>query len=438
MEFYKRRSIISRLGLFDRYSLSFILSSLIPIAVLVFVMHRYALPYIEEVEASPTLAYSLSLLLYFIVFLSILAFFVSRSATREIVETLQSNNEKLKNVFEISESLGRECHLDVLLDTIVKRAIELTGASAGLVLLRDKETGDLVFEVTQGIGKLDVQRVPANSGVAGWVARHQKVALINNVEIDPRYTPELNIFPTFDTGSILAAPLGSGPNVFGTIELLKRKGQSAFSDDDANLLKSLAGQTSIFIQNMDFRSEQQNYFTYMTDLLLSALEGTRQFWPGHLENTARYTYLLAKELGLPDGQLKKLHYAALFHDIGFIKINLRDGPPRKLIEHHPEFGYEMLEPITLWKDEARVIRYHHERFDGEGYPHGLKGREIPVGSRIIAVAETLETLTNPKSYKKETMDMDQAVQEIRAYSGTQFDPRIVDALNQLLDSGHLN
>jgi len=432
----RRRSIISRLGLFDRYSLSFILSSLIPIAVLVFVMYRYAIPYIEDVEKSPNLAYSLVLLMYCIVFLAILAFFVSRSVTREMVDSLQSNNGKLKNVFEISESLSRECHLDVLLDVVLRKAIELTNASAGIVLIRDKETGDLVFEVTRGLGRLEIDRIPANSGVAGWVTRHQKLALIDDVLADPRYMPELNILPDFDTSSILAAPLGSGSESFGTIELLK-DGHSTFTGDDANLLKSLASQTSIFIQNVKFREDQQNYFTHITDLLLSALDGTRQFWPGHMENTARYTYLIAKQLGLPDGQLKKLHYAALFHDIGFIKINLKDGPPRKLIEHHPEFGYEMLEPIAVWRDIAPVVRYHHERFDGEGYPHGLKGRDIPLGSRIIAIAEALETMTNPKSYKKETLEMDRAIQEISAYSGTQFDPKVVEALTELLEAGYL-
>lgn len=438
MNAMRKRSLISRLGLFDRYSLSFLLSSVCPLGVLVFIMHKYALPYIEEVLNAPTLAFSLSILMYFLVFLAILAFFVSRSATRETVDKLQSNNNKLKNVFEISESLSRETHLDVLLETIVRKAVELTDADGGMALIRDAETGDLVFDVAQGTGRLEVKSVPANSGVAGWVTRHQKVALVDDVLADPRYSPGLNVLPDFETGSILAAPLGSGPRAFGALELLKRKGMGKFHEDDANLLKSLAGQASIFIQNVEFRDAQQNYFTYMTDLLLSALDGTRQFWPGHLNNTARFSYLMAKELGLPDGQLRKLHYAALFHDIGFVKINLKEGPPRKLIEHHPELGYEILAPISLWKDVAPIVRYHHERFDGTGYPHGLQGREIPVGARILAVAETLDTLVNPKSYKKETLTYDLAVQEIRAYSGTQFDPRVVDALESILEAGYLD
>lgn len=434
----KRRSFIARLGLFDRYNLSFILSSLIPLAVLVLIVHKYVIPELERSKADSTLIFSLSILLYLLVFLAILAFFVSRSATRETVETLKVNNEKLNSIFDISESLSREIHLDVLLTAIVRRAMELTDASAGLVLIRNEENGELNIEVAEGTGPVTVRSVPYNTGVAGWVARHQKVALINNVSEDPRYNPGMDILPSFDTGSILAAPLVSGTRSFGSLELLKKSGQTDFTEADASLLRSMAGQTSIFIQNVEYREEQQNYFTHMTELLLSALDGTRQFWPGHLNNTARYAYLLAKHLGLPDGQLKKLHYAALFHDIGFVKLNLREGPPRKLIEHHPEIGYEMLQPITVWKDVAPLVRYHHERFDGDGYPHKLGGREIPIGSRILAVAEALDTMVNPKSYKKETMSLHDAVQEIRAYAGTQFDPRVVDALGELLDAGYLH
>ncbi|MBN1297231.1 GAF domain-containing protein, partial [bacterium] len=417
-----KQSIIAKLGLYDRYNLAFFLSSLIPLGVLVFVLHSYALPYVVEKKQDPSLSFSLSLLMYLLVFLSILAFFVSRAATRETVETLRVNNEKLKRILEISESLSRETHLDVLLAMILKQSIELTDASAGLILIRDEAGGDLNIEVALGTGPIEGKSIPLSSGVAGWVARHQKLALINDVHIDPRYSPGMNLLPSFDTGSILAVPLISGTRGFGTLELLKKSGQPGFTDDDAHLLKSLAGQTSIFIHNVEYREEQQNYFTHMTELLLSALDGTRQFWPGHLNNTARYTYLLAKQMGLPDGQLKKLHYAALFHDIGFVKVNLREGPPRKLIELHPEIGYDMLLPITVWSDVAPLVRHHHERFDGTGYPDRLSGREIPLGSRILAVAETLDTLCNSMSYKKETLGVPEAVQEIRAYAGTQFDP----------------
>jgi HD-GYP domain-containing protein (c-di-GMP phosphodiesterase class II) len=431
-----KKSIISKLGLFDRYNLAFFLSSVIPLAVLVFVSHRYVLPSLEA-NGQNNLGLWIRVLLYMLVFLAILAFFVSRAATGETVEAFRSNNEKLKNIFVIAESLSRESYLDVLLDSIVKRAIELTGASAGIAMLRNDEKGMLEFQITRGTGAISEKTVSADTGVAGWVVKNQKVARINDVSADKRYRPEQNILPDFETGSILAVPLSSSGYVFGVLELLKTKNNPGFSDEDENLLKSLAGQTTIFIQNVRYRELQQNYFTHITELLLTALEGTRQIWPGHLSNTARYAYLLARQLGLTDAELKTVHYASLLHDIGFVKINLQEGPPRKLIELHPEIGYDMIKPITLWKDVAPLIRYHHERFDGKGYPGKLTGENIPLGARILAVAETLDVICNPKSYRKETLDLQNAYQEIRAYAGSQFDPTVVDALEKVIESGQM-
>ncbi len=428
------KSIISRLGLFDRYNLVFILSSIMPLTVLVFISHKYVFPSLEKSGQDQMIIW-IQALLYLIVILVILAFFVSRTATSETVEKLYSNNEKLKHIFVISESLSRESYLDVLLDSIVKRAVELTNASAGLVLMKREDDNQLEFKVTRGIGTISVNAVSIDTGVAGWVFKNQKVALINDVYSDDRYQPEYDIFPGFDTASILAVPLSGAGHVFGVLEMLKTKNNPGFTEDDANLLKSLAGQTTIFIQNVRYREEQLNYFTHMTELLLTALEGTRQIWPGHLSNTARYANLLARQLNISESDLKNLHYASLLHDIGFLKINLQEGPPRKLIELHPTIGYEMIKPITLWKAVAPLIRYHHERYDGKGYPGELAGDNIPLGARVLAVAEALDVICNPKSYRKEALDIKNAFNEIQAYAGTQFDPVVVDALENIIKSG---
>lgn len=154
-----------------------------------------------------------------------------------------------------------------------------------------------------------------------------------------------------------------------------------------------------------------------------------------MSNTARYANLLARQLNVSESDLKTLHYASLLHDIGFVKINLHEVlSPRKLIELHPIIGYEMIEPVTL--DVAPLIRYHHERYDG-AYSGQLAGSDIPLGARILAVAEALDVICNPKSYRKETLDVENAFIEIQAYAGAQFDPAVVDALENVIKSGQI-
>ena len=428
-----KKSFISKLGLFDRYNLAFFLTSVIPLSILTYLIVAYVSPALIKAGAETAVLW-LQILVFFLLFLAILGFFVSRAATQETVDKLKDYNDRLQHLFDISQSLSRQQHLDVLLQDMVKSAIEMTGASAGLVLLRDDSRNCLKFEVSIGTGAISFSEIPFGKGIAGWVAQNGKLCIANDVDQDSRYDCEYNILPNFHTSAIIAAPLGSINQNYGTLELLHRKeDHSAFTEEDASVLKSLAGQASIFIENARFREDQQNYFTHIIEILLSALEGTRQFWPGHLKNTARYSYLLGKHMNLSDNNMRRLHYAALIHDIGFVKINLREGSPRKMIELHPEIGYEMIKPISLWQDIAPIIRYHHERFDGTGYPHQVEGNDLPLESRILAVAETFDVLTNIHSYRNETLDVETAYKEIKAYAGTQFDPDVVQALRDIKD-----
>ncbi len=425
-----RRFLISKLGLFDRYNIAFIFSSIIPLAALVFVLLKYVEPVLKESENDRTFQY-LTTLLFLMIFLAILGFFVSRAATREMLENFRTCNDRLSRLFELSQSLNRQLYDDVLLEDIVKSAIEMTGASAGIVLLRANDRDVLTFVVSVGTGAITVKEIPVGVGVAGWVAKENEVVLLNDLEGDPRYDDSFDILPNFDTTAILAAPLGIGSKNYGTVELLQRSGNKGFYPEDANLLKSLASQASIFIENGLYRNDQQNYVTHITEILLSSLEGTRQFWKDHLKNTARYACLIGKQLKLSDKDMKDLYFAALLHDIGFIRIN-KGANTRKMIEQHPELGYELIKPIHLWKDVASIIRYHHERYDGTGYPHQLKGDEIPLFSRILALAETFDTMTNPASYRLEHLQSMEAIREIRAYAGTQFDPVLVEVFESVV------
>jgi HD-GYP domain-containing protein (c-di-GMP phosphodiesterase class II) len=143
---------------------------------------------------------------------------------------------------------------------------------------------------------------------------------------------------------------------------------------------------------------------------------------------------IALRLGLDDKDVKKIHNAALLHDIG--KIGIRDEvllAPRKLtakemeaIQKHPTFGNTILLPLKFLGEIREYVRYHHERWDGSGYPDGRTGEEIPLASRIIAVADTFDAMTSNRPYRT-ALERDTAITEIESSAGTQFDPAVVEA-----------
>jgi len=154
----------------------------------------------------------------------------------------------------------------------------------------------------------------------------------------------------------------------------------------------------------------------------------------HGKNTQIYALAIADEMSVSQELEEKIEIAALLHDIGKIGVPdwilLKTGPlgdyDRRIIEQHPVTSVEILEPIGLFNQELPIIRQHHERFDGTGYPDQLKGKEIVIGARILAVADVFDAMTSGRPYRK-AKSCEEAFREMIACSGSQFDPEVVEA-----------
>lgn len=167
--------------------------------------------------------------------------------------------------------------------------------------------------------------------------------------------------------------------------------------------------------------------------ILQALDAKDHYTYGHSMRVAYFSLVMGREMGLSEEELYQLELAGLFHDIGKIgtpdKVLLK---PTRLDEEeflemkkHPERSAQILEGFTSFETIAKCARHHHERFDGRGYPDGLKGEEIPLFSRILLIADTFDAMTSSRPYRK-GLSMETAFSELQEFSGTQFDPNIVE------------
>lgn len=190
----------------------------------------------------------------------------------------------------------------------------------------------------------------------------------------------------------------------------------------------------------------QMRFIYMesTNALIKAVDAKDPFAREHSRNVSEYAKEIAKFMKLSEQDIEVIHYAGLLHDVG--KIGIKDDilvkkdelTPNELeiLKRHPEVGVNILKDIKFLEKEIPVILHHHERYDGKGYPHGLRGREIPVGARIIAVADAFDAMTSGRTYKTR-LPWKKAVDEIKKGSGTQFAPEIVEAFVMLEECGKI-
>ena len=269
-----------------------------------------------------------------------------------------------------------------------------------------------------------IKIIKPGEGVAGWVAENGKPAMINDVLNDKRYNAGSDTASGTTAQSILCVPLVLSNEIIGVIELRNRINGIFTRQNDA-LLHGLADQASISI--MQNRSNERNHsdLIHITEILVSAQDYI-QNRKEHARMVAKYAILIGKHMDLPESDLKKLYYASLLHDIGMLKIDTAEQLQKEKIMQHPKLGYDLVKSISLWTDSADIILHHHEKYDGTGYPMSRKKDEIPIGARILSVADTFDVLTNGYSYRQ--LDHAAALKEIDAHAGTQFDPLAVEAL----------
>jgi HD-GYP domain-containing protein (c-di-GMP phosphodiesterase class II) len=179
-------------------------------------------------------------------------------------------------------------------------------------------------------------------------------------------------------------------------------------------------------------------------LLMSAIDAFDPFTRGLSNRIANTAVRTARQLGIPEAEIDEIEYAALLHDIGRTAIQLDfvtkpgslEAHERAVLNTHPTVGYDLIRTLTGLEGAAEIVYAHHEQPDGRGYPRGLEGDEIPVGSRIIMVAAAYDAMTRERPYRK-GLTPSAACDELRRHAGTQFFPEVVDAFISLLRSGEL-
>jgi putative nucleotidyltransferase with HDIG domain len=340
--------------------------------------------------------------------------------------------KRLEHLMEITKFVNSTLNLETLLDRMLEIFTNVLNAEAGSILLLDEEKDELFFAAATGEKKDSIKniRVPIGEGVVGWVAREDKPVLIADAQNDPRFFKQADQKTKFKTKTIVAVPLKTKEKLIGVVEILNKK-DGLFNEEDLNLLEALSNQAAVAIENAKLYENLKTLFLNTVKSLAAAIETKDIYTRGHSERVTQYSLIIARKLGMDSSEIEKLRLAALLHDIGKIGIDesiLRK--PAKLspsefeeIKKHPIYAANILESIPQLHEIIPVIKHHHERFDGNGYPDGLKGEKIPYLARIIAIADTFDAMSSDRPYRK-ALPVQVCLQEILNCSGTQFDPNI--------------
>jgi HD-GYP domain-containing protein (c-di-GMP phosphodiesterase class II) len=341
---------------------------------------------------------------------------------------------KLKTLMDLSALINSTLDARQVRIQAIEAATTLVGAETGSLLLLDAVSNELYFEVALGEKgeQLKEIRIPADQGIAGWVLQHEKGVIVNAPGSDPRFYRAADARSHFMTTSLLAAPLVVKGKTIGVLEAINKR-QGSFDNGDLDLLIFLANQVAPAIENASLYAELREVFHETALTLSDALECRDTYTGGHTRRVCDYSLAIGADLGLSSSDLDRLKLSAILHDIG--KIGVPDAVLRKAgpldhaeflqMQQHSRFGSDILQKVRSMVEVIPGVLYHHEKYDGSGYPEALKSDAIPELARIIAVADTYDAMTTDRPYRQ-GFSRAKAIAELRRCSGTQLDATIVD------------
>lgn len=337
---------------------------------------------------------------------------------------------------EIGRKVGSVSELSQLVEQITQMTQHTIKASASSVLLLDEEKQELFFDVAEGkVGEaLKQVRLSTQSGIAGWVARHGKPLIVNDVTKDERFDKRVDEATGFTTESIMCVPLVMQRRTIGVIEVVNKLDGSDFSEQDLEILVSVGSTAAMAIENTKLHQSVVDGYKSTIRALAAAIDAKDTYTRGHSQRVTEYALSGGASFPMSQGELELLEYAGILHDIG--KIGMPDSILRKpgrltpeewdMVRRHPVIGANIINDIPFLEQARKLVLHHHEKYDGTGYPDGLVGNDIPIGARLLAVADSFDSMTSDRSYRA-ALSANRALNELHKCSGTQFCPVAVEA-----------
>jgi HD-GYP domain-containing protein (c-di-GMP phosphodiesterase class II) len=361
---------------------------------------------------------------------------------------------------------------DILIKMIMRMIVQKVKVSHCSILLHDRAKDSYILTVSRGRTGLKVPqgftRMDMDNPLVRFF-RERKNGLIFNSEVlvyeEVRKFTDLmaesdlkNLLSKalyqmelFET--VVCIPSYFREDLVGILLLGKKQDESKFDHDELDFFVALNRDVAMAIRNAqlfnDLKMElekKQSLFFHTTIAMAAAIEAKDLYTHGHTSRVTNYALEIARKVSLKNKEVannekffEDVHIASLLHDIGKIgipetilnKVGALTPEERKIINEHPSIGVNILQPIHELKTVLLGVKYHHERFDGNGYPEGLKGDEIPLIAAIISVADSFDAMTSDRPYRK-GLSRTQAIEEIKQQNGKQFNPSVITAFLEVI------
>ncbi|RMF12798.1 MAG: response regulator [Candidatus Dadabacteria bacterium] len=366
-----------------------------------------------------------------------LAHLIERTLDHARLEADNARLQQLVSLYQVSERLNSATSRDEIADVLVQAAANEYGADAFCFWELDTGQWERVRVWPDPLPDHDFETF-LNSFDSLELLRsfHEDQPLLLSGAGFDRYFHEANGRPA--AGMIV--PLRSHGRVTGMLAAFSFSRARTFTESERRTFQIYSDRAAVCLANVRLQQHLQQTFMQTIQGLVAALEAKDEYTRGHSERVAQWAQIIGELYGLSEQALDDLHRAALLHDIGKIGLNLDAlNRPGKLTDEeienfklHTLIGKRILEPVEFLQGSLPAVTHHHERWDGNGYPLGLAGKEIPLGARVLAVADAFEVMITDRVYRK-ALTLQEARDELARSAGSHFDPAIVEVFLEWLD-----
>ncbi|OJX40483.1 MAG: hypothetical protein BGO78_05675 [Chloroflexi bacterium 44-23] len=374
---------------------------------------------------------------------------------------LQESNRwssRLQQLLEFIGNISSSLDPDQILRMLLEQVSLLLDAEASSLFLSDEGSGDAVLHISSRTDHRVVEnfRVPRGKGFINQVLASGETIVVNDVNHDKRHFGGLDAISNFETHSLLAVSLrshriemgrqrgSSRSRIIGGLEVINKM-NGEFNQMDITLAEIFAGQAATILQTATLYHEMDELFMQLLESLMNAVDAKDPYTKDHSRSVSEYAVAIGNELNLPAEIITQLRLGGLLHDVG--KIGIPDKILRKEdaltrdeyheIHRHPQIGYHILEKVNfMGRDVLKAIIEHHERLDGSGYPLGLRGNEISLVGRIVAVADAFHAMISDRPYRL-AKEPEEAFEQLYHDADKMFDRHCIDALHRIFDRGLL-
>lgn len=361
---------------------------------------------------------------------------VNRELKRKILD--------MRTLFGLSQDLNRLRDPDDLVHIFCLTLIGQVGINAVALFYASNDADEqLSFAGGKGVqfNVLRTVRLPREVGFAKYAVEVQDMIGLWESALPEDARREAGFMGEF--GFMYCVPLIVKSRLIGLVFVGEKINKQPYSEHDLEMIRSICNSAATGFENSRLYLELQSTYLSTIKVLVSTIEAKDSYTRGHTERVAAYARMIAEQLGLSKRDRETVSFGAALHDIGKLGVyeDILNKPGDlteyewEIVRSHPEVGANIIQNMKFLESACDLVRHHHERLDGTGYPDGLREEEISIGARIVAVADSFDAMTSDRPYRK-AYGFDKAIEKLRCQEG-KFDIEIVDQLEELVKMGRI-